>query len=121
MSDESKEQSTEPRQVKIEYVVPDPESGLFTTYANNTQVGWTHFDVRMTFGEVVDALPDKIVVEQRAQITISYLQAKILTLILGQAISQHEEIFGELKLPPDVTIQVSSAQGSPAPGTSFRT
>ena len=45
----------------------DPETGLFTTYANNVQLGWTHFDVRMIFGEVVDAQTDKLIVEQRAQ------------------------------------------------------
>jgi|HubBroStandDraft_1064217.scaffolds.fasta_scaffold62398_1 hypothetical protein len=124
MSDESKEQnkeeSAQPRQVKVEYVVPDPESGLFTTYANNTQLAWTHFDVRMVFGEVVDSLADKIVIEQRAQITISYLQAKFLMQALNQAINLHESIFGELKLPIEMTLNLSSSQGIPTPGTSFR-
>jgi hypothetical protein len=125
MSDESKEQSKDQPaalpQVNVEYVVPDPEVGLFTAYANDTKVAWTHFDIRMVFGEIVDTLVDKIVVEQRAQITISYLQAKLLTLMLNQAVTQHEQIFGAMKLPEEgLTFSSSKAQGTPNPEMSFR-
>jgi len=89
-------------QPKVEYVVPDPEGGIFTTYANNVQLGFTHYDLRMLFGELVDATPEKLVIEQRAQVTISYLQAKLLMMVLGQAITQHESLFGEVKIPPDM-------------------
>jgi hypothetical protein len=125
MSNESKEenqdQSAQPRQVNVEFVVPDPESSLFSTYANNIQVTWTYFDVRMLFGEVVDLLPTKMVIEQRAQVTISYLQAKLLIQTLGQAISTYESLFGELKAPPGVfEVATTTVTGNPASGTPAR-
>jgi hypothetical protein len=125
MSDESKEQnkdqSADMRQVKVEYVVPDPEGGLFTAYANDTKLAYTNYDVRMVFGEVVDVLPDKIIVEQRAQVTISYLHAKFLIHALNQAVLQYEAVFGEIKLPQEVAdLNFSKAQGTPSPEASFR-
>lgn len=102
MSEEKKEQPQEPRQAEVEFVVPDPDSSLFTAYANNVQIGWTYYDLRMMFGEVVEVLPEKIVIEQRAQITVSYLQAKVLVHLLSQAVAKHESIFGEIKLTPDM-------------------
>jgi len=110
---------SQPQQpAKVEFVVPDPESGLFTTYANNVQLGWTNFDVRMIFGEVVDAQVDKLIVEQRAQVTISYLQAKLLMFLLGQAVSQYETIFGELKIPEGLlTFELTKTEAKVTPGT----
>ena len=78
---------------------------MFTTYANDTKLAWTHYDVRMVFGEIVDTLEDKIIVEQRAQVTISYMHAKLLMVMLNQAITQYESIFGELKLPQNIHFQ----------------
>lgn len=114
MSDEKNEQRPQP---EVEYVVPDPDGGLFTTYANNIQVGFTHYDLRMLFGELVEATPEKLVIEQRAQITISYLQAKLLMHVLGQAIGQHEAVFGEVKVPPEMialNTTVTTASNPPA-------
>ena len=100
MAEESKEQPLPPqKQVEVEFVVPDPDDPLFTTYANNIQLAWTHFDTRLLFGEVVSSDPEKIIVEQRAQITISYMQAKLLMLMLAKAVQQYESIFGQINLP----------------------
>jgi len=84
----------------IEFVVPDPDETLFTAYANNVQVGYSHFDMRLMFGEIIETTPEKIVVEQRAQITISYLQAKLLLMMMAQALQNYESQFGEVKLLP---------------------
>ncbi|HUA18374.1 MAG TPA: DUF3467 domain-containing protein [Bryobacteraceae bacterium] len=116
MSDEKKEQ-----QPKLEYVVPDPEGGIFTTYTNNIQLGFTHFDLRMLFGELVEATPERVVIEQRVQVTISYLQAKLLMLMLAQAIGQHEKGFGEVKIPDELlTFNSVSATAAIPPGVSAR-
>jgi hypothetical protein len=120
MPEEKNEQPSQPPQPKIEFVVPDPDDSLFTTYANNVNIGWTHFDVRMVFGEVVDVLAGKIVVENRAQITVSYLQAKLLAIFLGQAIAQHENVFGEIKLPPDFSVTSQVTEARMTPGTPAR-
>jgi hypothetical protein len=121
MSSENNQESQPRQEATVEFVVPDPEGGIFTTYSNNVQVGFTSFDVRCVFGEVVDAQPGKIVVEQRAQITLSYLQAKMLVFMLHKAITEHEAVAGEIKIPIgalDVTL--TSAQAKVPPGTITR-
>jgi hypothetical protein len=85
---------------KINLVFPDPEDGLFTTYSNHVQIGFTQMDVRLVFGEVVDSTAGTITVEQRTNVTMSWLQAKILIANLTQVVSDYESRFGELKLPP---------------------
>jgi hypothetical protein len=121
MPEESTTQSPPSNQPQVEFVVPDPEGGIFTTYANNLQVGFTLFDIRMVFGEVVDAQPDKIVVEQRAQVTISYLQAKMLVMILAKAIAAQEARVGEIRIPEGVFgIQIATTEAKMPPGTFTR-
>ena len=107
MPDENKPQSPLDGQPQVEFVIPDPD-GIFTTYANNIQVGYTIFDVRFVFGEVVETHPEKIVVEQRAQVTISYLQAKLLNLMLAQLIAEQEARVGEIRIPTG-TAEIRSA------------
>jgi Protein of unknown function (DUF3467) len=116
MSEENKQQQPP----KIEYVIPDPEGGIFTTYSNDIQLGFTNYDLRMLFGELVEANPQKIVIEQRVQVTLSYLQAKLLAMMLAQAIQQHETVFGEVKLPPDAAFNSVTASANIPPGVSAR-
>jgi len=121
MPEENKEQPPVQAQATVEFVVPDPEGGILTTYANNIQVAWTDFDVRMLFGEVVDTRPDKIIVEQRVQVTVSYLQAKLLLLMLSQVVARYEPAFGEIKIPAGAhTFNVTSTQAAVPPGASSR-
>jgi len=81
----------------------EPEDGMFFTYANHLQIGFTHFDVRLVFGEVVDVEQGSVSVEQRAQVTLSWGQAKLLQHILGDVLKNHEAAQGEIKLPPGMT------------------
>jgi len=101
MADETNQSQDAPPQARatIEFVVPDPDSGLFTTYANHVQLGFTLFDVRLLFGEIVGLEANKITVEQRAHVTLSWLQAKLLLVILHKALADHESRNGEIKLP----------------------
>jgi len=99
---------------EIEFVVPDPDSGLFASYANHVQVGFTAFDIRLLFGEVVDVQPNKVTIEQRASITMAWLQAKILKQMLERIISDYEARNGELKVPTgavELTANVPYHQG----------
>jgi hypothetical protein len=103
MTDDNKaheQQEQETLRPKLEYVVPDPESDLFTTYANNVQLGSTVYDMRMIFGELVEATTDKFVIEQRAHITVSWLQAKILSEMIARLVAVYESQHGEIKIPP---------------------
>jgi hypothetical protein len=121
MSEEKEQPHQQPPQPEVEFVVPDPKETLFTTYANNVRLAWTHFDVRMLFGEIIDSNMEKIIVEERAQITISYRQAKLLMLMLAQAIAQHESLFGEVKVLTDATaFSTMNIQATVPPGASHR-
>lgn len=120
MADENRQQH--PQQPELEYVLPDPESGIVTTYANNVQLGLTAYDLRILFGELVDANSKKIIIEQRVHVTLSYLQAKLLMLMLAQALQQHESAMGEVKIPPELLSMNSVTATAPIPpGVSART
>lgn len=76
-----------------------PEDGIFTTYANHMMLGYTPFDIRIVFGEIVESSPETVQVEQRAQVTLSWIQAKALREYLTQLIQRHEAEGGEIKMP----------------------
>jgi hypothetical protein len=77
----------------------EPEDGLFMAYANHLQIGFTASDVRIIFGELIDFSKSKATVEQRAQITLAWLQAKVLRHMLDETIAGYEKINGEIKVP----------------------
>jgi uncharacterized protein DUF3467 len=85
--DEPKETSSS---LTIEYVEPD--DGRLITYSNNVVWGVTSFDVRLVFGEMIelDLKENKAVVEQRVQITMSWLQAKQLSALLHDRVQSYE-------------------------------
>ncbi len=85
---------------KVEFVVP--EDGLFVTYANNIGYGFTATDMRLIFGEVVDVSKGTATVEQRAHVTIAWMQAKVLHKMLGLLVAQHEQRLGEIKVPAEM-------------------
>jgi hypothetical protein len=78
--------------------------GVFRAYCNNVMMASTGFDVRIMFGEVIDVLPDKskAIVEQRAQITMTWIEAKLIGDFLQANVKAHEELNGPLKLPKNV-------------------
>jgi hypothetical protein len=76
-----------------------PLEGLPSIYANNIAIGNTVFDVRIIFGEVQNSSATKLTVNQRAQVTMSWLQAKILWEFLGRHINAYEDKNGKLMVP----------------------
>jgi hypothetical protein len=90
-------------QRKIDVDLFEPEGGMFFTYANHLQIGFTHFDVRLVFGEVVDVGQSGVSVEQRAPVTLSWGQAKLLDHMLGEVVTKFEAAQGEIKLPEGMT------------------
>jgi hypothetical protein len=81
----------------IEY--RQPAEGMFRTYSNNVALAATSFDLKFLFGEVAEFQADKVVIEHRAQITMTWLEAKILSDFLQANIKSYEELNGPLKLP----------------------
>jgi hypothetical protein len=82
----------------VDYV--QPEEGIFMTYANNMNYGFTAGDMRIVFGEIIDMQKGKATVEQRVQVTLSWMSAKILSTMLGALVAQHEKTVGPVNIPP---------------------
>jgi hypothetical protein len=97
-------------QRQIEYRVPS--SGIVRVYANNVQMASTSFDIRVLFGQVNEVSDDKVVVDQQVQVTMTWLEAKILAEFLLANIKVHEELNGPLKLPKNAdTVVVPNTFG----------
>lgn len=88
--------------------VPAPQ-GIAEVYSNFLFVNWSMTDVRIRFAQLVPtselpaATPPTVMVErvaqERAAITMSWIQAKVLRDLLADSISRYEAKNGELKLP----------------------
>jgi hypothetical protein len=65
-------------------------------YANYVMVSPTQYDIRMTFGEVIDVSTTRVVVQKRANITVSWLEANVLQQILAAQILKYQETHGPL-------------------------
>ena len=68
-------------------------------YANNMQVGFSTWDLAITFGEIVGEQDGKPVVEETVKILMTREIAKVLGTIIQSHITEYEANFGEIKLP----------------------
>jgi hypothetical protein len=75
------------------------KDGIQYFYANNIAIGSSNFDVRLIFGEIVEATEENIIVEQRAQVSMGWLEAKILAEIMQANIKDYERRNGILTIP----------------------
>src|SRR5580698_5930291 len=87
-------------QKPIEY--RPPTGGLFHVYCNNIQMAGTNFDVRLILGEVAEVLPDKVIVEQRVQVAMTWIEAKILADFLRANIEAYERLNGPMTMPKNI-------------------
>lgn len=89
---------------------------LCEVYSNQFYLGWTGGDLRLLFRQLV-AVPEdtgaphqgslgewptkqiKLLVEDRAAVTMSWPYAKILMVMLEGLVKQYEELNGEIKHP----------------------
>jgi hypothetical protein len=95
------ETETTPKpQRKIEY--RPPTDGLPHVYTNNVQIASTGYDIRIIFGEVGDVTDDKVIVEQRVQVAMSWIQAKSVADFLRVNIEAYEKLNGPITLPKNL-------------------
>jgi hypothetical protein len=88
-------------QKEIEY--RHPPAGMIRVYSNNFAMGSTSFDIRLIFGEVAEIKDDKVIVDQNVQVTMTWLEAKMLADFLQVNIKAHEDLNGgPLKLPKNL-------------------
>jgi hypothetical protein len=85
----------------------EPASGIFEAYSNAVDADWTLTDVTLRFLQLVHAPKEdgattsnrELIVLERANITMPWLQAKVLAATLGNLIQSYESVNGELKMP----------------------
>lgn len=68
-------------------------------YANNLQVGFSSWDLAITFGEIMGEKEGKAVIEETTRILMTREIAKALSRILSAHIAAYEQQFGEIKIP----------------------
>jgi flagellar protein FlaG len=87
---------------------PGPKIQLTNTadyresYANSVQVRVNLWDFFLMFGTVNQTAPDNVQIHNFQGVYISPQQAKALSNVLAQNLSQYEATFGEIRLEPRV-------------------
>lgn len=89
-----------PPQPELKYV-RDPQ--FRSTYANNVAYVVSSIDFSLIFGQVLDGNRERVLIEQNAKITMTPIQAKVLSGLLQQQIAAFESIHGEIKIPTGMT------------------
>ena len=76
-------------------------------YANSVQVRLSVWDFLLMFGTMTQAAPDAVHIANFQGVYLSPQQAKALLNVLGQNVAHYESTFGEIKLDPRATGQIS--------------
>jgi hypothetical protein len=71
-----------------------------SVYANFTNVESNFNDIRIVFGEVLEASTEKVVGEDKVTIIMSPEHAKSVAQALETVISQYEKLFGAIRTIP---------------------
>lgn len=88
---------------------PAPKINLSSTtdyrehYANSVQVRVSLWDFFLLFGTINQAAPDAVSISNFQGIFLSPQQAKALSNVLQQNVTQYEAAFGEIKLEPQAS------------------
>jgi hypothetical protein len=93
-------ETTAKPQKAIEYRAP--VGGIIHAYCNNIQMASTSFDIRLMLGEIAESTEDKVIVEQRVQVAMTWIEAKILADFLRVNVEAYESLNGPLKPPRNI-------------------
>jgi hypothetical protein len=80
--------------------IPGPHYTAF--YTNNISYAISAVDLVLIFGEIVNT-GKSVHIEQRARVTMTLVQAKILRDMLTQNIARFEEKFGKVTIPEEMS------------------
>jgi flagellar protein FlaG len=69
-------------------------------YANSVQVRVSLWDFFLMFGTINQSAPDSVQIHNFQGVFLSPQQAKALSNVLQQNVTQYEAAFGEIKLEP---------------------
>jgi len=95
MSEEKTVPNSETPVRRFEY--KSPPAGIPSVYSNNIQLQQTVYDLRIVFGEVGSVTPEVAEVHQRVSVTMSWLEAKILSEFLSSYVRSFEEQNGPIQ------------------------
>jgi len=57
-------------------------------------------DFKFFFGEIMEATPEKLVIEERVAVIMAPEQAKSMLRLLDSQIKSYESVFGPIRIPP---------------------
>jgi hypothetical protein len=97
MAEEKQTEPKEGQQPSIEYL--RPEGGLVSIYANNVSMSPNIFDLRIYFGDLLQASMTDIKVLHKAEVIISWVEAKIFASFIQKQIEAFEKKNGPIKYP----------------------
>lgn len=87
--------------------------GVLDIYANMAHLTWTLDDVRVRLGQVVDSpeTPNpgpgfKGIAQERAAVTMSWRNAKLLRDQLTTVLNNYEKLHGEIEVKPELTSSI---------------
>jgi hypothetical protein len=93
----------EPKTLNLELFhvpVEGRQSSAFqTVYANTCRVGISPWDIRLIFGQMIEAAPGKSVNEDQVTVVMSPQQAKAVLKGWQDSIARYEATFGEIPNP----------------------
>ena len=76
----------------------DRSPNFISCYSNNVEIGFSAWDMRLVFSEIVGAKDNKVIAEEHARVVMSLQHAKVFAVTLAQQIEQLERRFGEIQL-----------------------
>jgi hypothetical protein len=84
----------------------EPPGGTQYFHTDYVSVHWSLIDVKVRFGELVKHIPatNTSILWERAVVTMSWEEAKVLASVLQDAISRYEHVNGEIKKLADLKL-----------------
>jgi Protein of unknown function (DUF3467) len=84
-----------------------------STYSNNVAFAVNAMDFVLIFGEVIEANTEEVIVERRARVTMTPIQAKILRDVINAQIASYEErTKTSIHVPRELISGLGESQGS---------
>lgn len=68
-------------------------------YANNMAIGFSSWDIGITFGEIIGEKDGQPVIEETVKVLMTREIAKVMAKILTNHVAAYEAQFGEIRIP----------------------
>jgi len=100
--DNKKQQNEAPApEPKVAFDWMESKTALPDVFSSHFHLNWSSTDVRILFGQLKPQYghSDTFMIEERAAVTMSWVTAKRLLLMLGAVVGKYEEVNGEIVQP----------------------